>query len=257
MVKRRSGVGGVLVALGLVASMTVLVGCIPTRSGPDPEGLFSEGAALGLARAVQAGDTDEIGALISAGTDVEITGDHGTTMLQWAVMTSKHDSLVALLAAGADPDITGHDGNGPIHEAAFHSDPAYLVSLLEAGADPDLRGEVTGSTALKNALRNNVDEPFYLLLEAGADVNIVDKNGDGPIHTAARTNKGAALLALLEAGADPAAVSGRATFQNYYWGYNPDILNDRSRAERARIIEWLEAHDVPLDPRAEQFRADG
>lgn len=165
--------------------------------------------------------------------------------------------LVALLAAGANPDGIGHDGDGPIHLAAFHSDPAYLTSLLEAGADPDLRGEVTGSTALKAALRNNVDEPFTLLLEAGADVNIADKNGDGPIHTAARTNKGAALLALLEAGADPEAeVSTGATFQTYYWGRNPDLLNDRSLAERARIVEWLEAHDVPVDPPAEQFKEE-
>lgn len=255
MVGRGSRVGRGTVVPGVLVWVLLLAGCVPARShGPDPAELFSSPESVNLARAVQGGQVDEIGQLLAAGVDVESTGDQGTTMLQWAVMTSSHDGLSALLDAGADPDRTGHDGNGPLHLAAFHSDPAYLVTLLAAGADPDLRGKVTGATALKNALVNNADTAFHLLLEAGADVNIVDRNGDGPLHVAARTNDGAALLALLEAGADPYAQSGRATFQTHYWRYNPELLNDRARAERAQVIAWLDAHDVPLDPRAEQFR---
>lgn len=257
MIRQRSRIGRGVVASGVLVWVVLLAGCVPARSqGPDPGELFSHPDALGLARAVQDGQTDEIARLVAAGTDVESTGEHGTTMLQWAVMTNSIDGLSALLAAGADPDRTGHDGDGPLHLAAFHSDPAYLVMLLDAGADPDLRGEVTGGTPLKQALLNNVDTTFHRLLEAGADVTIADRNGDGPVHVAARTNKGAALLALLEAGADPEAVSGTATFQTHYWGYRPQLLNDRARAERVRIIEWLDAHDVPLDPRAEQFREE-
>lgn len=258
MLRQGSRIGRGTAVSGLLVWIVLLAGCVPARSqGLDPGEVFNDPDSLSLANAVQGGQVDEIAQLVAGGTDVESTGDHGTTMLQWAVMTSNHDALSALLAAGADPNRTGHDGDGPLHLAAFHSDPAYLVTLLDAGADPDLRGEVTGATALKAALRNNVDTAFHLLLEAGADVNIVDLNGDGPIHVAARTNKGAALLTLLEAGADPQAQSGQATFQTHYWRYNPDLLNDRARAERARIVDWLDAHDVPVDPRAEQFRQDG
>lgn len=255
MIRRGSRIGRGIALSGLLVWIVLLAGCVPARSqGLDPGEVFNDPDSLSLANAVQGGQVDEIAQLVAGGTDVESTGDHGTTMLQWAVMTSSHDGLSALLDAGADPDRTGHDGNGPLHLAAFHSDPAYLVTLLAAGADPDLRGKVTGATALKNALVNNADTAFHLLLEAGADVNIVDRNGDGPLHVAARTNDGAALLALLEAGADPYAQSGRATFQTHYWRYNPELLNDRARAERAQVIAWLDAHDVPLDPRAEQFR---
>lgn len=185
------------------------------------------------------------------------TATDGVPELQQAVLADDHDRVAELLAGGADPDQTGPDGAGAVHVAAFSSNPAHLASLLEAGADPDLPHAVTGASALDQALLNNVDEPFYLLLEAGADVNVADKNGGTALHTAARTNAGWALLGLLEAGADPLAETGGRTFQNYYWGYNPAILNDRARSERAQLIDWLEAHDIPIDPRAEQFRGEG
>lgn len=263
MIRRGSrGTGRVrrgVVVSGMLVWAVLLAACTPARSqGPDPAELFDEPGALSLARAVQEGEVEEIAELVATGTDVESTGTHGTTMLQWAVMTGSLDGLSALLDAGADPDRTGHDGNGPVHLAAFHSDPAFLQALLEAGADPDLRGEVTGATALKDALLNNAGTTFRLLLEAGTDVNAVDRNGDGPIHVAARTNNGSALLALLEAGADPHATTSREnTFQAYYFRYDPDLLNDRARAERAQVVAWLDAHDIPVDPRGEQFREEG
>ena len=152
MIRQRSRIGRGVVASGVLVWVVLLAGCVPARSqGPDPGELFSDPDALGLARAVQQGQTDEIARLVAAGTDVESTGEHGTTMLQWAVMTNSIDGLSALLAAGADPDRTGHDGDGPLHLAAFHSDPAYLVMLLDAGADPDLPNAITGASALDQA----------------------------------------------------------------------------------------------------------
>lgn len=174
--------------------------------------------------------------------------------LHQAVLDDDHERLTSLLENGADPDQIGEDGAGALHLAAFSGNPAHVRSLLEAGADPDLRHTVSGAAALNQSVLNRNEEIFHLLLEAGAAPDVADLNGNTALHTAARTNKGWALLTLLEAGADPLAETVGRTFQHYYWGYNPAILNDRARAERAQLIEWLEAHDMPVDPRADQFR---
>jgi hypothetical protein len=66
-----------------------------------------------------------------------------------------------------------------------------------------------------------------------------------------RTNAGGFLLTLLRRGADPRATnSGGATFQDYYFGYDEQVLNDRARAERREIAAWLVANGVPLHPDA-------
>lgn len=194
--------------------------------------------------------TDRVGgSAVRAGSD-------GTPELQQAVLANDHDRVVELLGNGADPDQIGPDGSAAVHLAAFSDNPAHLISLLEAGADPDVPHAITGASALDRSLLNRNEEVFHLLLQAGANPGVVDLNGGTPLHTAARTNKGWALLALLEAGADPLAELTRgATFQHFYWGYNPALLNDRARAERAALIDWLEANDIPVDPRAEEFRS--
>lgn len=205
-----------------------------------------------------AGTGDDAGSRSDVATAVDASAEaDGVPELHQAVLADDHDRVVELLAGGADPDETGPDGATALHLAAFSSNPAHLTSLLEAGANPDEPHAVTGASALDQAVLNTTDEPFYLLLEAGADPGVTDKNGGTPLHTAARTNAGWAILALLEAGADPSAETGGRTFQDDYWGYNPAILNDRARTERAQLIEWLEAHDIPVDPRAGQFREEG
>lgn len=94
-------------------------------------------------------------------------------------------------------------------------------------------------------------------MAAGADPNIVDKNGDTPLHTAARTNKGWAILLMLEAGGVPVPDNSRETsWQDFYWGHNPELLNDRAQAERRDVIAWLEEHGHEVHPQAEQFRHD-
>lgn len=57
------------------------------------------------------------------------------------------------------------------------------------------------------------------------------------------------------AGANPKLENPRGdTFQDYYFSFPANILNDRARSERKQIIEWLESHDIEVVADADQFR---
>lgn len=246
------------VALVLAAAL-LLSGCgfFNVRPQPKPTDFFPDPGLHELAEAVRADDGERISAALTGGASPNATGTDGWTILQWAVTENSIAATGLLLEAGADPNMAGERGDTPMHAAASSTNIEHLRLLLEHGGDPNVQGEITGATPLATSLVNTNDEVFHLLLEVGADPTIANNLGAGPLHTAARTNKGWAILILLEAGADPVqADSGDRTFQDLYWSYNPEILNDRARQERRDIIAWLEARGYEVSPEAEEFREE-
>lgn len=186
-------------------------------------------------------------------TDPDTPGPDGCTLLVEAIGEQDLVSVQTLLDRGADPNRPGGGGETPVHAAAFVNDPAFLQAILAHGGDPNVRNPVTGGCPLEDALLSqNVAQHVKLLLKAGADPDLADRNHNVPLHTAARTNSGAAILLLLEAGAAPEAKnSGGASFQTYYFSIPRNALNARALAERRQIVAWLKAHDVPLDSMVE------
>ena len=200
-----------------------------------------------LADAVRRGDAAEIRRQLER-VPADTPGSDGDTLLMEAIRQRRAASVEALLEGGADPDRANARGDTPVHAAAFSGDPAILRMVIARGGDPDARNPHTGATPLVQALLSPTAGQAAVLLDAGADPNIADRNGDTPLHVAGRTNGGAAILALLRRGARPQAENARgATFQAEYFGFPAQLLNDRARAERREIIAWLKANGVPLE----------
>jgi ankyrin repeat protein len=93
-----------------------------------------------------------------------------------------------------------------LHVAAEYDQVDAVKLLLEAGADPNIRDE-DGDTALLSHL-NCYDNPLLVraLIQAGADVNIKNNMMSTPLHY---TDSEACALMLIEAGADINAVNIR------------------------------------------------
>lgn len=245
---RRSAAHGWLTGwvTGLVL---VLSGCqmLGGATENDVTENFEGEAAQALGQAVADGDRSAIREAVEGGASVGTTGEDGVTMLQLAIYEKKPGAFQTLLELGADPDQVGYRGDAALHTAAKAESPDYVQALLEAGADPDVGNATTRRTPLMEAAAPFFTDQFEMLLDAGADVTLADRTGHTALHVAAMTNGFSHVLSLLERGADPRATTDTgATFQDYLYDGDPDLLLDSAVRELGRIADWLRAHDVPL-----------
>ena len=129
-----------------------------------------------LGIAAQAGDLEQVSALLEQGADVNAKDREGRT------------ALILL---------TGYPRTDP------HGMEAVATLLLERGADVNAKDN-EGRTALILAARfaRNTEDVVTLLLEQGADVNATDNDGVSALWNAASGGNEAVVPLLLERGAD-------------------------------------------------------
>ena len=209
---------------------------------------------------VESGDIAEIEAVIRNGQDLEQENEGGWTPLFMAIRRGDPDVVRLLLRASAKPghrangDMTAlHyamiapvkgrplektlevvnlllledmslanarncDGTTPLHIAALlYSDreirnqiqqgdlkdiPRLLEVLLSAGADPNIKDK-EGKTALHEATLGEDEEVALLLIQSGADVNASNNEGVTPLCFASGMGLPRVVSALLERGANP------------------------------------------------------
>ncbi|WP_428276179.1 ankyrin repeat domain-containing protein [Candidatus Palauibacter sp.] len=125
-------------------------------------------------------------------------------------------------------------------------DPATVRGCISHGYGVDDRSPIRNATPLHWAAAFSHDpEVVSALLEAGASLEAVSRNGRTPLHFAARrSGKAEVLRALLEYGADVYARNpeGRTPLHlAALWNDNPDVVEELARVTdinvRARVGE--------------------
>lgn len=82
-------------------------------------------------------------------------------------------------------------------------------ALLDAGANPNLRDPTCGLTVTHDAAREGFVDTVRVLISHGADVNLVDKQGNMPLHLAAREGHLQVVQVLIGPTADPQRANGQ------------------------------------------------
>jgi ankyrin repeat protein len=167
--------------------------------------------------------------------------------------TETPPEFVTFMRLDADAGSRDEDGNTPLHYAAERSNEAWVADLLRRDVEVDARntkGETPFAVAMNHLTIDGTVKPgrtmqmglLKQLIEAGANVNVMDAEGAPLVIRAAQTPD---LVPLFhEAGADFNAVGRNcATFWrrllSYAWGYMPEevYVSVFDAADRVRKIE--------------------
>ncbi|KAF4958263.1 hypothetical protein FGADI_2429 [Fusarium gaditjirri] len=159
-----------------------------------------------LQTAADQGHVDVVNLLLERGANVNATTTNTNmpkcTALQAAVESGKGDVVDILLEHGADPNLGGGEFSYPIIAAASKGEEAIFKKLLEAKADVTVVGGEYNSTPLTYAAIYLPLDSIRLSLDAGADINHADNEGDTALILTAWSGDQESVQFLLDRGAD-------------------------------------------------------
>jgi ankyrin repeat protein len=167
------------------------------------------GGMTALLFAARQGRIDAVRALLDGGADINQAGADNTSPLLIAIVNGHYELASLLLERGANPNVADANGRTPLYAAidlrnvqwsqapapelpqATHL--AMIEQLLAAGADPSIKmtgkvghrgsfdmrwSDLKGGTAFSRAAWNGDIEVMRLLLEHGADSQVVTEKGE-------------------------------------------------------------------------------
>ncbi len=183
-----------------------LLNALPALAQIPPSA--SELAAYqGLHDAAARGDVRAIGSLFAKGANAGVRDSHQRTPLHVAAFRSHHTAMRALVIGGADPNALERDRYDIVTIAAVANDLPTLALALELGNIPKNITSRYDGTALIAAAHLGHHDVVRMLIKAGAPLDHVNNLGwtaliesivlgdGGPRHVAT-------LRALVEAGAN-------------------------------------------------------
>ena len=165
-------------------------------------------ADLRLHRAAIDGDLAAVGDLLAEGLPIDARDSDGRTPVMAATAARQTAAVRALLGAGADVDIRGNDLANPFLYAGAEGLLDILRLANEAGADPALTNRYGGIALIPACERGHVEVVRYLLAESDVDVDHVNNLGWTALLEAIILADGdpahqEIVRLLLHAGADP------------------------------------------------------
>jgi hypothetical protein len=161
-----------------------------------------------LHQAATAGDLAAVASLLSAGLPIDAQDADGRTPVMAATAARQAEAVRALVDAGADVDIRDTRLDNPFLYAGAEGLLDILRVVNEAGADPALTNRYGGIALIPACERGHVEVVRYLLAESDVDVDHVNNLGWTGLLEAIILADGdeahqAIVRLLLEAGADP------------------------------------------------------
>lgn len=136
---------------------------------------------------------------------------NGNTPLHLAIRASRPNlKVIQLLIDPKSLATINHNGNSPLHTAIIASHDDVIEFLIKNGADltiVDNDGESPLHVILRDSLPNR--KILQLLIDSGADLKATDKEGNTPLHTAIQVAHPDHKLIqfLIECGADLTAIN--------------------------------------------------
>ncbi|XP_067653127.1 ankyrin repeat domain-containing protein 29-like [Haliotis asinina] len=152
----------------------------------DPHATPSAAAGRDLYYASRDGDLETVKRILAEGdVDINYRGGSWTPVMEAAV-NGHRDVVEFLVSRGADVSLVNSDGNNVLHFACIDGD-LETVKLIQSVnvVDVNSRGKYS-RTAVIEAARHRHWDVVEFLVDRGADVSLVDGDGENLLHLACR-----------------------------------------------------------------------
>ncbi|WP_299799304.1 ankyrin repeat domain-containing protein [uncultured Maribacter sp.] len=176
------------------------------------------------------GNIDFLNLLIKKGVDYKSLNDNGGNAFMFASQGGRGFSnglpvYTYLKGLGLEPNIVEKNGSTPLHRLAFGIKDAAIIELfLNAGADVNQADE-EGNTPFLNAAARNQLSIVQLLSKNVKDINAANKSGETALMLAAHSNKADVIEFLISKGAD---INAQDTAGNTAAYFLADSYNKRN-----------------------------
>lgn len=145
-------------------------------------------------KTVRSGYAEIVEKLINIGVDINYQDDTGKTPLMQSILHANLKNIMILTNAGCNTKIVDNDGKTVFDHVKTNSEDLFygliydgltpeelrnvLDILLSLGLNINLQFDKNGETPLMRAADAGAIDLIYLLLEKGADINILDHDGN-------------------------------------------------------------------------------
>lgn len=149
---------------------------------------------------IRLNDLAKLEILLQEGTSANVKDDRGVTPLMYAATAGSAAAMKLLIAKGADPSARNSFGSTALMWSA--TDIQKVRLLLQAGADVNAVSKQGRTALFVAALSDSSAEIVRLLQAKGADVKTVDAAQMTPLHAATMGNDTETIRLMLAAGLD-------------------------------------------------------
>lgn len=136
-----------------------------------------------LIKAIYDDKIKDVKKLVAQGFDVNAQDEdfYSRTALHVAVSDNKLAFVKLLLNAGADVNVLDDEGETPLMMIEEETSEEIIKLLINYGAKLDLQSKEYKRTALINVAMTDNFKAMRILIEAGADVNLRDADGESAL----------------------------------------------------------------------------
>ncbi len=135
-------------------------------------------------------DSNYIQMCLDLGLNINAQDDTGLASLHYTAKLGNLDTLKLLIKLHADHNILSKNGNDLLGIAALNGQKEIIEYLInELKFDVNFINPNQGTTACFRAIQNGHLETLKLLINLGADYNLIDKFGDNLLFYAAQYDK--------------------------------------------------------------------
>lgn len=221
--------------------------CPLCKSNTAPQIPFSS-----VALAVKSGEGDTALSLIENGADPDAPHSwNNEAALHIAAKKGHLELAIELIKRGANINLQDYEGDTAVHHAIANDNPEMLEALLAWMPDINIRNRCGRSALLEAAGHTKTPQLFNLLLNNGADYNLMDGNGCRAIHYVAESGHVPGLRALIDKRVDVNAQDlDQRTALHYTTTFNFYKYDIKSGKDRPQLVRLLIEAGARVDLRS-------